>query len=137
MGRTIITSEIKSKSNKYRKVIFASPIILILLVILISVFSDILNPVEHATSGEDWKVINTQSYIRNNQECIGYRVYVDARSATTKKYKSIFEAVTKDDGYYLHTVWFYFTSIGAKGNSSADVIMEQTRENELPNPQKN
>lgn len=137
MGKVNITNENSSKSNKNRKIIFAVPIILILLVILISVFSDILNPVEHATSGEDWKVVSTQSYIRDNKECIGYRVYVDARSATTKKYNSIFEAVTKDDGYYLHTVWFYYTTASARGNKSADVIMEQTRENQLPSPQKN
>jgi hypothetical protein len=91
------------------------------------------NVASHEESG-DWEVVSTQSYVRDGQKCMGYRIYVDYDYASTDIYKDIFLYVTDDDGYYLHTVWIYNIKFRANGSYSADYIMEQTRQGELPTP---
>ena len=87
----------------------------------------------HAENG-DWEIVSDDLYIRDGKECIGYRVYVNAKYGNTDVYKNIFSYITEDDGYYLHTVWIYFLKSSANGSYSADYIMEQTRQGQLPEP---
>lgn len=90
-----------------------------------------------AVADEDikWEIISTQDYIRDNRECIGYRVYINTDKAYDSQYRSIFAEITNDDKY-LHTVWFYFSESAADGSGKADVTMEQIAEDITPIPKK-
>ncbi len=80
-----------------------------------------------------WEIISTQDYVRDNKECIGYRIYINTDKASEQQYRSIFQEIT-DDGKYLHTIWFYFSKSAADGSGEADVIMEQVTEGIIPIP---
>ena len=83
----------------------------------------------------EWEIISTQDYIRNNKECLGYRVYINTDRASDMQYRSIFDEIT-NDGKYLHTVWFYFSKSSATRSGTADVTMDQTVEGITPLPEK-
>lgn len=72
-------------------------------------------------SKDDYEIVSTQSYIRDGQECMGYRVYV---KESCKEYESIAYEVTKD-GYYQHTVWFYHSKKDADGSGIAFKTIER------------
>lgn len=57
-------------------------------------------------TGITYDVINSNIYIRDEKECIGYRVVVNSDIAMTSLFK-VFVETTYEDGYYLHTVWFF------------------------------
>lgn len=84
-----------------------------------------------------WEIISTQDYIRENKECIGYRVYINTNKASDLQYRSIFKEITDKDGKYLHTIWFYFSESAADGSEEADVTMEQIAEGIIPLPKSN
>ena len=86
---------------------------------------------EHKNDG-DWDIVSTSDYIRDGQKCIGYRVYITPSYATNESMKDIFTYLTKQDSYYLHTVWFYHTRKNANGTNSADSIMEETSPGKIP-----
>ncbi|WP_346669019.1 hypothetical protein [uncultured Subdoligranulum sp.] len=48
-------------------------------------------------------------YVRDSQKCMAYRVCAGT-DLSEDELLSVFHDVTADDGYYLHTVWFYSTS---------------------------
>jgi glucose/arabinose dehydrogenase len=112
--------------------------VLIAVVIIGCIISDkkaMRDVATHLENG-DWEIVSTQDYVRDGRKCIGYRIYVDRDYASTRVFKNIFSYVTDDDGYYLHTVWIYYFSSMADGSHSADYILEQTRQGELPEPEK-
>lgn len=86
---------------------------------------------EHKNDGV-WDIVSTSNYVRNGQKCIGYRVYISNSYATDESMKDIFTYLTKQDGYYLHTVWYYHTRSNANGTNSADSIMEETSPGQIP-----
>ena len=73
-----------------------------------------------------WEVISTQNYVRDNNKCIAYRVYINVDNASDAQLLNIYEEATKDDGYYLHTVWFYYDKASANGSGTAQITIEQT-----------
>jgi len=82
-----------------------------------------------------WEIVSTQDYIRDNKECIGYRIYINTEKASELQYRSIFEEIT-EDGKYLHTIWFYFSKSAADGSGEANVTMGQVAEGIIPLPKK-
>lgn len=86
---------------------------------------------EHKNDG-DWDIVSTSNYVRNGQECIGYRVYISNSYATNESMKDIFTYLIKQDDCYLHTVWFYHTRSNANGTNSADLTMEETSPGQIP-----
>ncbi len=110
-------------------------IVLVALVLVFAVlfFIDEWNN-KHGLDNVDWEIVSRQSYVRDGKQCIGYRVYIDARDAKNSVYNAIYREITKDDGKYLHTVWFYFVKSSANGGRSADVTMEETRPGIIPTP---
>lgn len=73
-----------------------------------------------------WEVISTQNYVRDSKKCIAYRVYINVDNASDSQLLNIYEEATKDDGYYLHTVWFYYDKTSANGSGTAKITIEQT-----------
>ena len=82
-----------------------------------------------------WEIISTQEYIRNNEKCIGYRVYINTEKASNLQYKNLFSEITNNDNKYLHTVWFYFSKEDADGSKPADITMDQTIPGIIPFPE--
>lgn len=63
-----------------------------------------------------------QPYVRDEKECMGYRVVVPA-DASQEQLLDVFDKVTSNDGYYLHTAWFFSDSSLADGGATYDVAM--------------
>ena len=105
-------------------------IILLTGIFLIAILTNKDNT-EHKNDG-DWDIVSTSDYIRDGQKCIGYRIYITSSYATNESMKDIFTYLTKQDNYYLHTVWFYHTRSNANGTNSADSIMEETSPGKIP-----
>lgn len=63
-----------------------------------------------------------QSYVRDGEECMGYRVAVSS-AATEDQLLSVFGEVVAGDGYPMHTVWFYSSVDKAQGGDQYDVAM--------------
>lgn len=83
----------------------------------------------------DWKVVSTQSYVRDGQECMGYRIYLPEGLWDDSVMKVIYGIVTEDD-YYMHTVWFYRLEHYANGSEPADAIMEEVQPGLTPSIQR-
>ena len=85
------------------------------------------------SSGPDYELGEDQLYVRDGQDCIAYRVVVDA-DITDKDMEEVYADVIDNDGYYLHTVWFYDDKDEADGTSAYTVAeMEETTQGEMPN----
>ena len=78
----------------------------------------------------DYEVVSKQEYARDGQKCMAYRVYVSSKPSYSE-FQTIFSKVT-NDGYYLHTVWFYTSKSDANGSGAADWTMEQTSQDSIP-----
>ncbi len=109
-------------------------LVTLILVFAVAFFIDRWNS-KHGLDNVDWEIISSQSYVRDGQQCMGYRVYINADDANNSAYRAIFQEVT-DDGKYLHTVWFYFIKSHADGTHTANIIMEETASGVIPTPTK-
>ncbi len=126
-----------SKQENPFKMLLIGSILVLAVVIIWCIMSDKKSEkevIEHLENG-DWEIISTEDYVRDGKKCIGYRIYVNRDYGSEEIYKDIFSYVT-DDGYYLHTVWIYNIKSMANGSYSADYILEQTRQNQLPDPKR-
>ena len=123
-------NDIESKNDeiaaKFLKTVFITIAALIAFFILLSIIN------QPKTKGNGWEVVSKSEYVRNNQKCMGYRVYL-SESKTYEEKQAIFEEITSHSSYYLHTVWFYSTRSGASGSGTYDMgMMEQTYKGEKP-----
>lgn len=85
------------------------------------------------SGGPDYELGEDQIYVRDSQECIAYRVVVDT-DITDEEMEEIYEDVIDNDGYYLHTVWFFDNEDDADGTSAYTVAeMEEINQGEIPN----
>lgn len=77
--------------------------------------------------------VSSDTYVRDGKECVSYRVAV-ADDLSDDDLKTIFEDITHNDDYYLHTVYFYSSEDIAKGGDAYDVAMlEETNAGSDPN----
>lgn len=71
--------------------------------------NSVSEPKDAETSSQvvpEYSVVNESEYARDGNKCIGYRVEI-GDGAAEEDMRAVFNDVTSDDGYYLHTVWFY------------------------------
>ncbi len=54
-----------------------------------------------------FEIVNQQLYIQDGKECLSYRMIVSCEPTDDELFAAI--GAVLDDGYYLHTVWFYNT----------------------------
>lgn len=83
-----------------------------------------------------YEVIDNQTYVRDEKECLGYRVVV-ADGTTEDDMRNIFKEVLKDDTSHLRTVWFYGleSDIETIGAYTVGMLEETTtQEKELNKP---
>lgn len=75
----------------------------------------------------------TSDYVQDGQECMAYRVIVDPEISDDDM-KLVYEDIIKDDGYYLHTVWFYDSmESGADGTNMYNIgAMEEIEKDKTP-----
>ena len=73
-----------------------------------------------------YEIVSTQEYVRKNEKCIGYRVFINVKNASDSQLLNIYKKITQDDSYYLHTVWYYYNKSSADGSGTANAIIEQT-----------
>ena len=78
----------------------------------------------------EYEVVSTQEYVRDNQKCMAYRVYVKEKP-TKEQAQKIWKQVTRDS-YYLHIVWFYDDKSAATGTDGYKWKMEQTKKGTMP-----
>lgn len=74
----------------------------------------------------EYTKVSKDTYVRDGNECISYRVAVD-KDMSDKDLQKVFDDVTSNDDYYLHTVFFYSNKKLAKGGDAYDVaVLEET-----------
>ena len=78
----------------------------------------------------EYEVVSTQEYVRDNQKCMAYRVYVKEKP-TKEQAQKIWKQITRDS-YYLHIVWFYDDKSAASGSDGYKWKMEQTEKGTIP-----
>lgn len=69
----------------------------------------------------------TQNYIRDGLSCIGYRVHTDRplNQLSDADLMAVYNDVTRGDGYYRHTVWFYSDEKSIYTGGFCDARIEQ------------
>lgn len=72
-----------------------------------------------------YEINGSRRYVRDGQECIAYHVIVDS-GVEDAALKYIFSEVIENDGFYLHTAWFY--SDASLSDSGYDIAMMQEEE---------
>lgn len=75
----------------------------------------------------EYSVISSSEYMRDGKDCIGYRVEI-ADGTSKDDMRNVFKAVTKDDKYFLHTVWFYglASDVDTVGAYTVGMLEEET-----------
>lgn len=82
--------------------------------------------------GPSYKMGEDQLYARDGRDCIAYRVVVDS-DISDSELREVYENVIENDGYYLHTVWFYDDEEDADGSNPYTIAeMEEIEEDEVP-----
>ena len=74
-----------------------------------------------------------QDYIRDGASCIAYRVHTDTplSELSDDHLLSVYHDITHNDGYYLHTVWFYDDESLIRAGGVYDACVEEVAYNEL------
>lgn len=92
-------------------------------------------PTEKETVAEyhtslSWEIVSTQSYRRDNKECMAWRVYVsDSKYSITNGdirdlYMELLQTEDPSNIYYSHTVWIFLNRANADGSGMADISIE-------------
>lgn len=63
-------------------------------------------PTPSAPDVPAYQSIDSSEYARDGKACMGYRVEI-GDDATEDEMRAVYEDITAEDSYYLHTVWFY------------------------------
>lgn len=124
-----LTEEEKKNVNVRGKRILLAVAIVFSIILIISFIADSARNNKIKNAG--WEIVSDEHYTRNVERCIGYRVYIPDDLWSDEDIRSVYHFVTDDD-YYMHTVWFYRSEYSAKGNNSADAIMEETSHGKIP-----
>ncbi len=125
-------SDKKEKKTK-KKLSRTQIIIIVVVVIVICILGYFYNlgTQEELPEELEYQVVSSDTYAREGQECMSYRVAVPAEYSDDQLL-AVFDEVTDDD-YYLHIIWFYSDPSGADGSMPYDVAMlEQTSKGETP-----
>lgn len=114
--------------SKVKKIGIAVAAVFVVVIAVSAITYQIAPPASSATDAQQivadeyTKTDASQSYVRDGEECMGYRVAVSA-TATEEQLLSVFEEVVAGDGYPMHTVWFYSSVDKAQGGDQYDVAM--------------
>lgn len=93
--------------------------------------SEVSTEADAATIPEYTNVSNDE-YARDGKACVSYRVAVSA-DLDDDALLSVFNDVCADDGYYLHTVFYYSNVDAADGGDAYDVaVLEETEPGSAP-----
>ena len=114
--------------GKGKKIGIAVAVVFVAVITVSAVTYQIAPPEPSATNAQQSVAVEytktdaSQSYVRNGEECMGYRVVVPS-GATKDQLIEVFREVVAGDGYALHTVWFYSDADKASGGDQYDVAM--------------
>lgn len=128
-----LTDEEKKIANARGKKVLLAFVMVVVMILIISFIADSARNNKIKNAG--WKVVSDSHYTRDGKSCIGYRVYLPEDLWSDEDIRTVYHFVTDDD-YYMHTVWFYRSEYTAKGNNSADAIMEETSSGLTPEIQR-
>ncbi len=80
----------------------------------------------------EWELLEMDN--RAHNEYAYYYVYINTNKASDSQYSSIFKEITKEDGFKLHSVKFYFSKSADIGSDEPDVIMYEAAPGITPLP---
>ena len=78
-----------------------------------------------ATDLPNYKLVNSQTYVKEGKQCIAYRVVVKPNLSNDDLCKVFYH--TCNDNYSLHTVWFYSSQQKSSGQYDIAMLDESDR----------